>query len=161
MPALNRRRFLQFASAAGLAPMIPTLPARAAVASGAATSSQMLWASLIARAGNAKSATDLASAMGIPQKSAQGIFAKLAEKKIVAANLSQTLGHTGRPNGLGIKQTPKPAKSKPDLRDMFKEEAEITPEIEGDDAVESVNDKTTERSVNPPETQKVPDKSPT
>lgn len=42
MPELNRRRFLQFAGAAGLAPIMPALPVSAAASSRTVTSSQML-----------------------------------------------------------------------------------------------------------------------
>ena len=94
MPELNRRRFLQFAGAAGLAPIMPALPASAAASSGTVISSQMLWASLYAKAGNAQNAQGIASAMGISTEAAQGIYAKLVQNQLLAAN---TLRGTLRP----------------------------------------------------------------
>ena len=86
MPELNRRRFLQFAGAAGLAPIMPALPASAAASSGTVISSQMLWASLYAKAGNAQNAQGIASAMGISTEAAQGIYAKLVQNQLLTAN---------------------------------------------------------------------------
>jgi hypothetical protein len=82
MPELNRRRFLQFAGAAGLAPIMPALPASAAASSGTVTSSQMLWASLYAKAGNAQNA--------------QGIYAKLVQNQLLTAHTANTLRGTLR-----------------------------------------------------------------
>ena len=96
MPELNRRRFLQFAGAAGLAPIMPALPASAAASSGTVTSSQMLWASLYAKAGNAQNAQGIASAMGISTEAAQGIYAKLVQNQLLTAHTANTLRGTLR-----------------------------------------------------------------
>ena len=96
MPELDRRRFLQFAGAAGLAPIMPALPASAAASSGTVTSSQMLWASLYAKAGNAQNAQGIASAMGISTEAAQGIYAKLVQNQLLTAHTANTLRGTLR-----------------------------------------------------------------
>lgn len=137
MPQLNRRRFLQAVSAAGLVPMIPALPVSAAAAPAGATSAQMLWASLYARAGNAQNAAGLARAMGIPMKSAQGIYAKLVQSNIVAANGATSLGHVARSRP-SVLATPKPVESRTikfDLEKLIDEEVEADDQEDVEDAV--------------------------
>lgn len=94
MPQLNRRRFLQLAGAASLAPAIPALPA---AAPRGVTSAQMLWASLYAKAGNAQSANGIASAMGITAEAAQGVYARLVQTQMLTAHSTGILRHTARP----------------------------------------------------------------
>ena len=127
MPKVNRRRFLQVTGAAGLAPLVPALPARAAVA-GTATTSQMLWASLFARAGNAGSALEVAKSMGVSRSVAKGIFSKLAHANILAAPGAQMLGHVAKSTTpANVVAAAQPAKSAPrrltraDLRKWLEE----------------------------------------
>lgn len=93
MPVLNRRRFLQVASAAGLVPAMPALPA-AAPATSAYTSAQLMWAKLYAQAGNAPNVQGLARALGVAPDVAKGLYATLSQTKVVATPL---LGHTCKP----------------------------------------------------------------
>ena len=85
MPEFNRRRFLQVASAAGLAPALPVLPAAAASVSGGATSAKMLWASLYARAGSGQGFAGVASGMGLSSQAATGVAAKILPAHVLAA----------------------------------------------------------------------------
>lgn len=103
MPQLNRRRFLQMAGAAGLAPAIPALPA---AAPRGATTAQMLWASLYAKAGNAQTANGLASAMGISSEAAQGVYARLVQTQVLTAHSAGLLRHTARPLPTAVPTTP-------------------------------------------------------
>ena len=96
MPNLNRRLFLQMTSAAGLAPVLPALPANSAVVARSASSSQMLWASLFAKAGNVKSAADVARTVGVPNAVAKNIYTKLTAANIVAIPGSQVLGQASK-----------------------------------------------------------------
>ncbi len=84
MSSFNRRRFLQVAGAAGLAPMLPSLPTRAAVASSGATNAQMLWASLYGQAGSAPAFAGLTGQMGLSSTAAQGVYAKLGGTQVLA-----------------------------------------------------------------------------
>lgn len=117
MPQLNRRRFLQAASAAGLIPALPALPAgAAATAPSAMTSAQMLWAKLYANAGNAPNVTGLARAMGISSDAAQGVYAKLIQKNILAAPGVGGLSRAINPVQTGLKPTVTPKTPATSLR---------------------------------------------
>jgi hypothetical protein len=85
MPKLNRRHLIQAAGAAGLASLIPAMPASAAPLAGSATPSQMLWASLYKKAGNSENFAALARSMGVSGKAAHGIHTKLAQRHALAA----------------------------------------------------------------------------
>lgn len=104
MPELNRRHFLQMASAASLVPAIPALPASAATAPSAMTSAQMLWAKLYANAGNAPNVTGLARAMGISSEAAQGVFAKLIRTQVLAAPGATGLSRAMNPVRTGLER---------------------------------------------------------
>ena len=127
MPKLNRRNFLQFISAAGVAPAIPALPASAAPAG--MTSSQMLWASMLSRPGTARNAAGLARTMGISTSTVQGIHAKLIQSHLLAGHGASTLGHIARSGGTPMKThtTTQVANSKPfrfDLRKFLTDDPE-------------------------------------
>lgn len=112
MPTLSRRNFLQVTGAAGLVPVLPALPASAAAATtSSATSAQMLWASLIAKAGNAQNAASVASAMGVPNHTAQGIFAQLVQKKLVTAQSVAGLSRLAPPVSQASSTTAAPSRS--------------------------------------------------
>lgn len=94
MPELNRRFFLKMAGAAGLVPVLPALPA---AASGGATSSQMLWASLYARAGSAQGFAGVTQTMGLSGQAAQGVYAKVIGSHALAAQGATQLSRVVRP----------------------------------------------------------------
>jgi len=85
MPEFNRRRFLQMASAAGLAPALPALSLPATAAPVGTATSRMLWASLSARAGSAARFTGVAQTLGIPSQTAQGVYAKAIQSQVFAS----------------------------------------------------------------------------
>lgn len=97
MPTLNRRHFLQAASAAGLAPALPAFPAGAAAATKTVKTSQMLWAGLIARAGNVPNAASLTRTMGISGAAAQRVYAKLVETNMISAYGASTVARAAHP----------------------------------------------------------------
>jgi hypothetical protein len=142
MPRLNRRRFMQLTSSAGLAPLLPALPLGAAVPPTSATSAQMLWASLYARAGNASSAAAVAKSMGVSNATAQGIFTKLAHANILTAPGVRALGHVAR-SGSGMANAPvttKPVASKStkiNLRKWLTDQPEEEVEVEETDSFDA------------------------
>lgn len=93
MPEFNRRRFLQIAGAAGLAPVVPAFPS--AAASPALTSSQMLWASLCKQNAALECA---AHTMGVSGAAANGVVTKLVQANVVAvqtaANMTRAVPST-------------------------------------------------------------------
>lgn len=116
MPKLNRRIFLQMTGAAGLMPVLPA--SRIAAAPKVATHAQMMWASLYARAGNVKSAADVARTMGVSGAAARGIFSKLAAANLLSAPGAHMLGHmTTSPSKAGVVKS---KASKLELRDMLR-----------------------------------------
>ena len=107
MPKLNRRRFLQVATAAGFAPIVPALPARATIAAPAGlTASQMLWGSLHARAGSMQNLGSLTRSMGISTKATQGIYARVIQNHAVTAHGASSLARVARPAPTPLTATP-------------------------------------------------------
>lgn len=144
MPQLNRRRFLQMAGAASLAPAIPALPA---AAPRGVTSAQMLWASLYAKAGNAQSANGIASAMGISTEAAQGVYARLVQTQMLTAHSTGILRHTARPIPATAPTAPvaKSQSIKVDLKKLLTEN-EIEPDetLMNDEITDDIEDGTLE-----------------
>ena len=103
MSQINRRLFLQMASATGLAPALSSLPARAAVASGAQSTSQMLWASLGARAGSASNFAGLAGSLGVPPSASYGVYSKITATRMVAAQGAIKAGRSFGPVSVAAK----------------------------------------------------------
>ncbi len=77
MPHLKRRSFLQMIGAASVAPALPSIPAGATAAARTGSHSQMLWASVHARAGSAAKCVGVAKSWGISAHAAQGVMAKM------------------------------------------------------------------------------------
>lgn len=103
MPKLNRRNFLQFASAAGLAPALPGLAATAAPAAAApagASSAQMLWASIYARAGTAAGFGQVAGSMGLPPAAAAGVAGQVVQHQALTASVASRVLQTPRPGAI-------------------------------------------------------------
>lgn len=145
MPEPNRRRFLQFAGAAGLAPIMPALPATAAASSGTVTSSQMLWASLYAKAGNAQNAQGIASAMGISTEAAQGIYAKLVQNQLLTAHTANTLRGTLRPTTTAVpagasSEVLRPKSIKVDIERLLGEEQEVETDLLAQEDADKIED---------------------
>lgn len=141
MPDFNRRRFLQIASCAGLAPALPAFPVRAAAATRGVTSAQMLWASLYANAGNAKPAQGMASRMGISTHAAQSVYAKLVETNVMAVHGVTRLSQAARSLPVAHKtvapKTPRPTEV--DLERLFSDEVADDVDLEvSDDPSEEV-----------------------
>jgi hypothetical protein len=105
MPELNRRRFLQVVSAAGLAPVMPALPVSAAAPRGV-TTAQMLWASMHARAGSVQNAVGVARSMGIHSTAARGIYTKLAHSGAMAAHGASHLGRVAHARPAPVRPAP-------------------------------------------------------
>ena len=121
MPELNRRLFLQVASAAGLA---PALPASAAPITHH-TSAQMMWANLYAQAGNARSAAGLASALNVPLDTAKSLFAGISRTSSIAARA--TTVRPARPSGKTLEQ----------VRDIARHLTQDVPEPEIEEPVDA------------------------
>ena len=85
MTTLNRRHFLQAASAAGLAPALPALPAAAAPAVAGHSSIQYTWACYYAQMNNACSVTQITSALGVRPEVAQGLIDRMVRQNVITA----------------------------------------------------------------------------
>ena len=87
LSTINRRSFLQVLGAASLAPILPALPARAAVASGGASASKALWASLYANSGSMSEFMGVARNMGLSNTAIQGVSARsIGARAVLAAS---------------------------------------------------------------------------
>lgn len=86
MTQVNRRQFMQMASAAGLAPALPALNLPTGPAPHGA---QTLWTSLTTHAGATPTMTGFARAMGMPPAAAKGIYANLMRNHVIAAQAAQ------------------------------------------------------------------------
>lgn len=82
MPSFNRRGFLQLASAAGIAPLLPALPAPAVAATGKSAISKALWTSLYAQSGSASGFVNIAKGMGLSNSAIQGVSARSVGIKV-------------------------------------------------------------------------------
>ncbi len=87
MPKLNRRRFLQVLSAAGLAPAMPAFAASATTTTAAGlTTSQMLWRSLYAQAGSVQNLGGITRGMGISTTATHSVYTKLIQNHALTAH---------------------------------------------------------------------------
>jgi hypothetical protein len=147
MPQLSRRRFLQVASAAGLVPALPAFPASVTAATTRGlTASQMLWASLQARAGSAQNLGRMTQSMGISGEAAKGVYTKLIQNHAVTAHGAASLSRVARPApmaapaGLSTAPTAKVAQTQPikvDLKRLLSEDVEDhSDQIEGEETEE-------------------------
>jgi len=104
MPSFNRRGFLQFLSAAGVAPFLPSMPVRAAAATAGASTSKALWAGIYAKSGSAAKFAGAARNMGLSSAAIQGVGARSVGVRLVAAGasnaVSQAAGRTPRVNAI-------------------------------------------------------------
>ena len=91
MPSFNRRGFLQLASAAGVAPLLPALPAPAVAATAKGSISKALWASLYAHSGSASKFVNVAQNMGLPNAAIQGVSARSIGVKVAMSAAAPTL----------------------------------------------------------------------
>ena len=82
--------------------MLPALPARAAA--GGATTAQLLWASMYARAGNASNFAGVARSVGVPGHAARGIGAKIVHSQVLAGQGLASLKLAARPMPMHSKQ---------------------------------------------------------
>jgi hypothetical protein len=76
MPSFNRRGFLQLLGAAGLTPLLPSLPARAVATSASASTSKALWAGIYANSGSVPKFLSVARNMGLSNSAIQGVSAR-------------------------------------------------------------------------------------
>ena len=98
MPKLNRRRFLQVFSAAGLAPAMPALAASATTTTAAGlTTSQMLWGSLYAQAGSVQNMGGISRGMGISTTATHSVYTKLIQNHALTAHGASSLTRIARP----------------------------------------------------------------
>ena len=98
MPKLNRRRFLQVFSAAGLAPAMPALAASATTTTAAGlTTSQMLWGSLYAQAGSVQNMGGISRGMGISTTATHSVYTKLFQNHALTAHGASSLVRIARP----------------------------------------------------------------
>ena len=91
MPSFNRRGFLQLASAAGIAPLLPALPAPAVAATGKSAISKALWTSLYAQSGSASGFVNVAKGMGLSNSAIQGVSARSVGIKVAINAASPSL----------------------------------------------------------------------
>ncbi len=97
MPRLNRRSFLGSAGATLATPLLPTMTVAAAPASPTAT--QYRWARLYARAGNARTPAQIASALGIGPETATHLHKSLARDGVLHMATTRP-GELAEPAGL-------------------------------------------------------------
>ena len=91
MPSFNRRGFLQLASAAGVAPLLPALSAPAVAATAKGSISKALWTSLYAHSGSASKFVNVAQNMGLPNAAIQGVSARSIGVKVAMSAAAPTL----------------------------------------------------------------------
>lgn len=139
MPELNRRRFLQAASAAGLAPLIPALPVQAATVSRSASTAQMLWASIYARAGTAQNAVGVAQSLGVQGAAAQGVYARAIQSGAMAAHGATRIGRLASARSVpgripSPRQAPNPRSMRLDLERLIRtDDDDVRDPVEVDD----------------------------
>lgn len=91
MPQFNRRGFLQLAGAASLAPVLPTLPARAAAASATISPAKALWAGIYAKAGSTGQFVEAARGLGLSQSAISGVSARTLGVRVAVRAVAQTM----------------------------------------------------------------------
>lgn len=106
MSQFNRRIFLQVASAASFAPLIPPLSAGGASASTTRSAAQMLWAGMYKNAGATPNVAGLAKTMGMNSPAMKGVYSKLVQSNVVAANSAIKFAQTARVAPVGLNVTP-------------------------------------------------------
>ena len=95
---LNRRRFLQVLSAAGLAPAMPAFAASATTTRAAdLTTSQMLWGSLYAQAGSVQKLGGITRGMGFSTTETHSVYTKLIQNHALTAHGASSLTRIARP----------------------------------------------------------------
>ena len=132
MPNFNRRGFLYLLSAAGVAPLMPALPARAAAATASGSVSKALWASIYAKSGSASKFVGVARNMGLSNAAIQGVSARSVGVRVAVAAAANPITHTaGSHSAKGPWQTKR--------LDMFRDvvrDTESAISIEADEEVE-------------------------
>lgn len=86
MPRFNRRGFLQLASAAGVAPLLPALPSAVAAKAVGSSHAKALWAGIHAKSGSAAKFGTVARNMGLSNAAIQGVSAKSICVRVVIAS---------------------------------------------------------------------------
>lgn len=129
MPQLNRRRFIQTVSAAGLAPAIPALPAAAAPAAVSHTPFQLAWASYYAGRNNACSVPQIASALNIDPSVAQSLLTEMVKTNVLSAPDIAGICIPRQPlrlnmNGPALVKAPPAPKIKIDVADLVVDDEE-------------------------------------
>ena len=131
MPEFHRRTLLQMLGAASLAPALPAMPARAA-ASSAVTPAKLLWASLYANAGTPENFRGLTQSMGISAQATQGVQARLAGTRLLAAHGAVRVKSAVRPVPAAAVHTPAVTKApkipKAHLRKALEQTLEARPQ---------------------------------
>ncbi|MEP1585777.1 MAG: twin-arginine translocation signal domain-containing protein [Tateyamaria sp.] len=94
MPNFNRRGFLQFLSAAGVAPLLPGLPTPAVGAVNGSVS-KALWAGIYAKSGSAAKFVGVARNMGLSSAAIQGVGARSVGVRVALAAASNPMVHIG------------------------------------------------------------------
>ena len=85
MPKFNRRGFLQFLGAAAAAPLLPSLPVRAAGGAAGFSTSKALWAGIHANAGSVPRFVKVAQRMGLSNRAIEGVSARSVGVRIALA----------------------------------------------------------------------------
>ncbi len=133
MPKLNRRRFLQVATAAGLSPALPAFSGGAAAGTGTASHSQMLWASLHARAGSPQAFARVTSSMGLTPRAATGVSAKIIQGRVLTAHSAarvNRLANPARPRSVGSAPQPDQSALRRRLDRFLKDPFDGSPQLD-------------------------------
>lgn len=91
MPSFNRRGFLQLLGAAGVTPLLPALPARAAVTTAGFSTSKALWAGIHAKSGSVSKFVSVARNMGLSGSAIQGVGTRSIGVRVAAAAVANPL----------------------------------------------------------------------
>jgi len=143
MPSFNRRKFLQVASAAGLAPALPAFSAGSAASAANLTAAQKLWISLYANAEKTASLPSLSRSMGISAETAKGVYARLIRTQAIAAQGAVRLAQSPTPTAPsphGTSETMRqrsvsselPEKIRTNVQKLLTEDADHASELEDD-----------------------------
>lgn len=107
MPSFNRRGFLQILGAASIAPLIPTVPMRAAATGAVPSTSKALWAGLYSNAGSTSKFVGIAKGKGLSNAAIQGVSARSIGVKIALASAPKAL------SDLAVRRPRLPSPAKP------------------------------------------------
>lgn len=120
MPNFNRRGFLQVLSAAGMAPLLPSLAGRAATASGV-SHSKALWAGIYAKSGSASKFVGTARGMGLSTGAIQGIGARSVGVRIALAAATKPIARGAIANQGALPQPTSSSRRLDATRDVLRD----------------------------------------